>query len=123
MRLGEIVLFGWVCFEVEKLGGVVFKILEQFVISQTDCAAGALHAVIAVVGEVPVYCFSVEGLAFECGGEAYAVEVLVGHGGQRRHLEDGRIEIRADDGFGADGAGGSVVGPLYDHRYADAAFV
>lgn len=75
---GEIVLFARVGFQVEQLHGAVFKIFQQFVIALADRAAGALHAVIAVVREVPVDRLSPERFALDRGGEAHAVHVLSG---------------------------------------------
>ena len=50
---GKIALLADVVAKVEELDGVVFEILEELVVALADGAAGTLHAVVTVVGEVP----------------------------------------------------------------------
>ena len=50
----QVVLLAEIGFQIEQLDGSVLEILQQFVIAVPNRTAGALHTVIAVMGEVPV---------------------------------------------------------------------
>ena len=63
LREGKIVLLTRVDLQVEKLHGVSFEILQQLVVSQADGPTRALHAMITVMREMPVYRLSFERLA------------------------------------------------------------
>ena len=121
---GQIALLTEVVAEIEELDGVVLEILEELVVALADGAAGALHAVVAVVREVPEERGPLgRGAAADEAGEAHAVDVLRGERGGADHLEDRGIEVRADDRDMADGAGRAAAGPAYEERHADPALI
>ena len=77
--MGQVVLLANVLTKIEKLYGVVLIVFEQFVIAQANGAARTLHAMIAVVGKVPIDGAAVEGLPFQCWDETLSICSLVRH--------------------------------------------
>ena len=74
-------------FQIEQLDGSVLEILQQLVIAVTDRTAGALHTVIAVMGEVPVERTLLDLPAFEQRYDALALADLLLRDIDRSHVQ------------------------------------
>ena len=73
-NLRYVVLLSNVFFQIEELNRPVFQVFEQFVIAEADSPTRTLHAVIAVVGKMPINGTSVHFLALHQGSEALPVD-------------------------------------------------
>src|SRR5690606_27203339 len=87
-------------------------------------APRALHAVVAVMGEVPIQRLAVEFLfTLEKPGETHTVGVLIGPRGEAEHVENRGVKVRADHRHVAHRTLLTLTGPFDDQWLADAAFV
>ena len=123
LRFGQIVLFVDVLVEIKQLNGVVLVIFQQLVVTVADGSSGALHAVVAVMWEVPIDGVAFQRMALQRGNEAEAVNGLTRQRRQTRHIEKRGIKVVADNGLTTDNTCVRLSGPFDDAGDADAAFV
>ena len=108
--------------QIVQFQAIVLEPFDQLPVAVPD-RAGGRASLVAVVRVVPEQGASVERAAGEQGDEAHAVDVLCRGRRQAGKLEDGRVEVGAEDRCRADAARPGHPRRTDDPRHADASLV